>query len=142
MDSWRDELGMQDRLSQRVIIVCVNNMNKWMNVKRGLPPYQHTMQMLSRSHPSMAPELLNRFLEVGNSIRSYRVTCLSMVVLAKVENVMGIYQGTSGMKRLMIFVTVPREYFAKSCSISSLNCLRLIGMSSTHALGHFLSNTA
>ncbi|KAK9141150.1 hypothetical protein Scep_010831 [Stephania cephalantha] len=32
MDSWRDELCMQDRLSQRVIIVCVNNMNKWMDV--------------------------------------------------------------------------------------------------------------
>ncbi|KAK9138876.1 hypothetical protein Sjap_009470 [Stephania japonica] len=41
LDSWRNELKMWDRLSQRLIGVCVDNMSKWMNVKRDPPRYQH-----------------------------------------------------------------------------------------------------
>ncbi|KAK9081820.1 hypothetical protein Syun_031036 [Stephania yunnanensis] len=84
LDSWRNEFGLQDRLSQRKMSVCVDNISKWMNVKRDPPAYQHTLQLLSIYHLSTAPPLLNRFLEVGNRTESYRVTSLSMVVLAKV----------------------------------------------------------
>ncbi|KAK9138857.1 hypothetical protein Sjap_009451 [Stephania japonica] len=84
LDSWRNELKMWDRLSQRLIGVCVDNMSKWMNVKRDPPRYQHMVQLLSKYHLSTAPPLLNRFLKVGNRMEKYKVTCLSMVVLAKV----------------------------------------------------------
>ncbi|KAK9160179.1 hypothetical protein Syun_006520 [Stephania yunnanensis] len=84
LDSWRNEFEMQDRLSQRLISVYVDNISKWMNVKRDPPAYQHMVQLLSKYHLSTAPPLLSRFLEVGNRIQRYRVTSLSMVVLAKV----------------------------------------------------------
>ncbi|KAK9159515.1 hypothetical protein Syun_005856 [Stephania yunnanensis] len=84
LDSWINEFGLKDRLSQRKMSVCVDNISKWMNVKRDSPAYQHTLQLLSKYHLSTAPPLLNRFLEVGNRLERYRMTSLSMVVLAKV----------------------------------------------------------
>ncbi|KAK9138871.1 hypothetical protein Sjap_009465 [Stephania japonica] len=84
LDSWRNVFEMEDRLSQRLIGVCVDNMSKWMNVKRDPPPYQHMVQLLSKYHLSTAPPLLNRFFEAGFGIKKYIVTSLSMVVLAKV----------------------------------------------------------
>ncbi|KAK9087207.1 hypothetical protein Syun_029601 [Stephania yunnanensis] len=78
-----------NKLHKREIMLCVDNMTKWMNVKRELPPRHHMVEMLSKVHGSMAPvpPLLNRFVKSGERLvntSTYKVTCLSMVVLAKV----------------------------------------------------------
>ncbi|KAK9140721.1 hypothetical protein Scep_010402 [Stephania cephalantha] len=83
---WREDFEFEtlDRLSQRAIMICVNSMNKWMNVERDPPPYHHMVQLLSRCHHSTAPQLLNRFLHFGNNEqRRNKVTCFSMVLLVK-----------------------------------------------------------
>ncbi|KAK9138875.1 hypothetical protein Sjap_009469 [Stephania japonica] len=83
---WREDFEFEtmDRLSQRAIMICVNNMNKWMNVERDPPPYHHMVQMLSRCHHSTVPQLLNRFLDIDtNKETRGKVTCFSMVLLVK-----------------------------------------------------------
>ncbi|KAK9141292.1 hypothetical protein Scep_010973 [Stephania cephalantha] len=86
---WREDFDFEtlDRLSQRAIMICVNNMNKyWMNVERDqTPPYHHMVQLLSRCHHSTVPrQRLNRFLHFGNNEQTRnKVTCFSMVLLVK-----------------------------------------------------------
>ncbi|KAK9089286.1 hypothetical protein Scep_028368 [Stephania cephalantha] len=85
LGSWNEEFDVKwlDELSQRVLMLCVNNMNKWENVRRA-PSSSYMVQMLSRPH-LFAPPLLNKFLDFGTKFfRDYKVTCYSMVLLLKV----------------------------------------------------------
>ncbi|KAK9138849.1 hypothetical protein Sjap_009443 [Stephania japonica] len=86
LGSWKKEFEFerQDSLSQRVIIRCVSNINKWMNIKRDSSS-SYMVQMLSRHRLSCTPSLFDKLLEVGKRRPDpYKVTCLSMVLLLKV----------------------------------------------------------
>ncbi|KAK9146477.1 hypothetical protein Sjap_006380 [Stephania japonica] len=81
-------LQMMYKSSKKEVMHCVDNMTKWMNVKRELPRRHHMVEMLSKVHRATTPAVpqhLYRFVEIGKRVTSsYKVTCLSMVVLAKV----------------------------------------------------------
>ncbi|KAK9085304.1 hypothetical protein Sjap_025715 [Stephania japonica] len=76
----------RDGLVQLVIEVCVDDMNKWMNLKRDSSPMVDMLRKLDDCSTTMPQELLNIYLDADkdNYGDKYNVTCLSMVVLVKV----------------------------------------------------------
>ncbi|KAK9085590.1 hypothetical protein Sjap_026001 [Stephania japonica] len=76
----------RDGLVQLAIEVCVDDMNKWMNLKRDPSPMVDMLRKLDDCSTTTPQGLLKNYLDIGKDIYGdkYNVTCLSMVVLVKV----------------------------------------------------------
>ncbi|KAK9159483.1 hypothetical protein Syun_005824 [Stephania yunnanensis] len=87
LEKWKTELREvfhpTKRFPKWIMRSRVEDMNKWINLSNRSPP-NYLVQLLSRPHAHPPQTLSNKLQQIGAAKGYYKLSCLSVVILAKI----------------------------------------------------------